>query len=262
MGGIDINLLGSPVTLNVPCIYRIVNLITGECYIGSSWTGTDRVRTHFSKLKRGKHHSPYLQRSFNKHGIGTFQVDYLRTFRPDEMTRTALYRLEQQYMDNLKPAFNGLKKVFHHGLPPEERREASTRRVQTYIVTSPKGNTSTVTNLTAFCRERGLRPNNMSDVARGVVSHHKGWRCAYADGSSPIYRQRNKRDWVATDPTGKDYVFTNLSAFCREHALSVEGLFAVARGVMSQSKGWKCRYAEDAVARYVKRPYGPKPKNL
>ena len=53
-------------------IYKIENTVTGECYVGSAVNLAERKSGHFSKLKQGKHHSAYLQRSFNKHGEEAF----------------------------------------------------------------------------------------------------------------------------------------------------------------------------------------------
>lgn len=54
------------------CIYRIVCFPTAMIYIGQSCMKHKRQTAHFSTLKRGAHHNPKLQRSFDKYGIGSF----------------------------------------------------------------------------------------------------------------------------------------------------------------------------------------------
>jgi group I intron endonuclease len=53
-------------------VYVIENNITGKVYIGSSQDVKRRWREHVAALKRGDHHSKYLQRSFDKHGHDAF----------------------------------------------------------------------------------------------------------------------------------------------------------------------------------------------
>lgn len=53
-------------------IYIIVNLKNFKLYIGKTINFEKRKKRHITDLKRGKHHSEYLQRSFNKHGLDQF----------------------------------------------------------------------------------------------------------------------------------------------------------------------------------------------
>ena len=48
-------------------IYKISTNIDGKIYIGSSSKFEERKRQHFNLLKRGKHHSTYLQNFYNKY---------------------------------------------------------------------------------------------------------------------------------------------------------------------------------------------------
>lgn len=54
------------------CVYAIKNINTGKKYIGSTLDYQHRLNRHFSELHGDKHHSIYLQRSFNKHGEDAF----------------------------------------------------------------------------------------------------------------------------------------------------------------------------------------------
>ena len=62
-------------------VYKITNIITGDCYIGSasrigktkSQSGfTVRFDKHLRELKNNSHHNRFLQNSFNKHGEKSF----------------------------------------------------------------------------------------------------------------------------------------------------------------------------------------------
>lgn len=59
----------------VRCIYQIVRLGTSDCYIGQTVGLRKRKATHLGQLRRGKHHSVYLQNAFNKYGEGAFSFE-------------------------------------------------------------------------------------------------------------------------------------------------------------------------------------------
>lgn len=60
-------------------VYRIKNTITQRSYIGSTINIESRKQRHFHELKEDKHHSVYLQRSYNKHGANAFVFEVLYT---------------------------------------------------------------------------------------------------------------------------------------------------------------------------------------
>ena len=82
-------------------IYQIKNLLNGKIYIGSSIRIRNRWRQHRHLLRRGKHHSCHLQRSWDKHGESSFLFEVLEVCTDDN--RIAL---EQQYLETLSPSFN------------------------------------------------------------------------------------------------------------------------------------------------------------
>jgi len=53
-------------------IYKIKNMINGRTYIGSAINFSRRMSSHVSLLNMNKHHSKYLQNSWNKHGEHNF----------------------------------------------------------------------------------------------------------------------------------------------------------------------------------------------
>lgn len=53
-------------------IYRIVNKLTNECYVGQSQRMKKRLRDHFRLLESKKHPNPKLQNSYNKYGPDAF----------------------------------------------------------------------------------------------------------------------------------------------------------------------------------------------
>lgn len=82
-------------------IYRIINVITNKSYIGSSVNFYKRMKKHSQDLIKNKHHSSYLQNSYNKYGKENFVFEII-AFCPKEY----IIKLEQWFLDNLKPEYN------------------------------------------------------------------------------------------------------------------------------------------------------------
>lgn len=101
-------------------IYKITNIINNKCYIGSSWDVENRLRTHKSKLKKGKN-TIKLQNAFNKYGKENFIFEFLEIV-PIE----GLKDKEQYYLNVLKPEYN-IDPIARRN--SEEVREANSRRL-------------------------------------------------------------------------------------------------------------------------------------
>lgn len=85
-------------------IYKITNIVTNDCYIGSALNLRKRKSKHFSDLKLNRHFATYLQNSYNKYGKDDFQFEILA-----KCPKEYLIKLEQWFLDSLKPAFNTRK---------------------------------------------------------------------------------------------------------------------------------------------------------
>lgn len=56
-------------------IYRIVNKVKGDCYVGQSQYMKKRIREHFRLLAKGKHSNPRLQNAYDKYGQDSFVAE-------------------------------------------------------------------------------------------------------------------------------------------------------------------------------------------
>lgn len=82
-------------------VYEIICNATDAHYIGRSVNIEKRWRRHKEDLKANKHHSVYLQRSWNKHGSENFEFKIL-----EETTIDALKEREIYYLKTIPGAFN------------------------------------------------------------------------------------------------------------------------------------------------------------
>jgi len=84
---------------NKPGIYRIINIINGKIYIGSSINVRKRKNLHFSRLRKNTHECKHLQSAFNKYGEENFKFEIIEYVKD----KNKLIEREQYWIDNLKP---------------------------------------------------------------------------------------------------------------------------------------------------------------
>lgn len=88
-------------------IYKITNLVTKDCYIGSSINIEKRKREHFNSLRRGKNNSIFLQAAFDKYLEEFFTFEILEICDPK-----LLKEREDFYLENIIPLYNLCKKAY------------------------------------------------------------------------------------------------------------------------------------------------------
>jgi len=86
-------------------IYEIVNLFNGVRYVGSAVSFNKRWSQHRTDLRRGTHHSKYLQRSWNKYGPDQFLFRAIEII--ESPNRQKLIDREQYHFNQMaKDRFN------------------------------------------------------------------------------------------------------------------------------------------------------------
>ena len=68
---------------HVSGIYRIINVVSGRFYVGSSESIYRRFEAHRRHLRAGKHTNVGLQLSWSKHGESAFKFEILQRVEPD-----------------------------------------------------------------------------------------------------------------------------------------------------------------------------------
>jgi hypothetical protein len=126
----------------------------------------------------------------------------------------------------------------------------NSQRKRAYIKTyegfvGPDGRpVGTITNLAAFCRERGLDNTHMVAVANGRICSHHGW--THLNGRRSLLAARRYLGFV--NPAGQRVTIHNLKAFCQEHGLSPVHMHQVKSGQSKSHKGWTWREVNDTQA--------------
>lgn len=82
-------------------IYRIRNILTMECYIGSSINLSARKTAHFSELRRNKHGNIHLQRAYNLYGPDILVFEII-----EYTTQSNLLSKEIHYINLYKYKYN------------------------------------------------------------------------------------------------------------------------------------------------------------
>ena len=83
-------------------IYKIINLITHDEYIGSAINFKKRKYRHIKRLNENNHHSQFLQNSWNKYGSNNFSFIIVENVNDD----IKLIEREQWWIDNSNSTFN------------------------------------------------------------------------------------------------------------------------------------------------------------
>lgn len=61
-----------PYKIDICGIYKLVNKVTGQCYVGQSQRAQKRIKEHFRLLRKGCHPNQHLQNAYNKYGADNF----------------------------------------------------------------------------------------------------------------------------------------------------------------------------------------------
>lgn len=102
-------------------IYKIINIVTNDFYIGSTKNLYKRKHQHFSKLNKNKHVNQHLQNSYNKYGKENFVFEIIEKCIIED-----LIIKEQYYLDTFNPIFNK-RKIAESNLGFKQSEEAKSK---------------------------------------------------------------------------------------------------------------------------------------
>ena len=82
-------------------IYRIINTVTGDFYIGSSKNVKHRWASHKCPSSLNKHPNNPMYLDMKKYGVDKFEFEILEVVEADKLKEA-----EQQFIETLKPTYN------------------------------------------------------------------------------------------------------------------------------------------------------------
>lgn len=103
----------------ISAVYRIVNTVTGEFYIGSSVDVKKRWANHKCPSKWGRYPNNKMYQDMQEHGLDCFSFEILEEVEPGNLRQA-----EQKFIETLKPTYN---QMYAKGWDVE-RQKASHRK--------------------------------------------------------------------------------------------------------------------------------------
>jgi group I intron endonuclease len=180
-----------------------------------------RFNEHLSLLQRGKHDNIHLQRAFNKYGSEAFVM-----FMMQPCAAPDLDRIEQEWVDLFWDGCKTCYNIKAEASKPPNRKGAKLTPEQLRMWSEVK---------------KGKKFTE--DHKRKIGETRKGkertpftdeWKLNISKAQAKTF------DVKLLSPTGEVFgPITNLNAFSKTHGLLPQGLGALIRGKISQTKGWR-----------------------
>lgn len=116
-------------------IYRFVNTVTGDYYIGSSSDLNRRRLQHLNSLRKNKHHSYRFQKAWNDYGEIQFDYEILEELEIIEDLKNQLFDREQYWINIIEPEYNILPAAgstlgYHHTEETKQKISKTTTGVK------------------------------------------------------------------------------------------------------------------------------------
>ncbi|NBQ68974.1 MAG: hypothetical protein EBU46_09145 [Nitrosomonadaceae bacterium] len=239
-----------PYKHKVPGIYLITNLVTGQCYVGSSTAVHDRLALHKTLLRKGTgHHNKHLQSSFTKYGEDAFTFELL-----ERCPARLLEEREKYWISAYDSVDGGYNTSIDVHCPARGRKQSDAeielrasmnRKIRKFL--DPEGKVFETSNTREFAAQHGIDYEGLTAVACGRRFSFHGWRVFTPELVGRAYkdiRSGRPAPWFAktyhlVDPAGAVIVVNNMSQFCKQHRLSHGTLSMVVSGLRNHHKGFR-----------------------
>ncbi|MEH1966738.1 GIY-YIG nuclease family protein [Nostoc sp.] len=197
--------------LNQTGIYAIINRYTGKRYIGSAARSfRERWGLHKNQLRGNKHHSIYLQNSWNKHTEFRFEFRILEFVTPE-----LCIQREQWWLD-----------LYGSYLPENG-----------YNICPTAG--SSLGRIVSEETKQKLKDR--------VITEETKQKMSLAKKNNPLYEEHKLMLSLSRRPQGYSFIhretkevciFQNLQEFCRNRNLDVSHMSKVSNDKRKSYKGW------------------------
>lgn len=221
-------------------VYAIVNKVNQKVYIGSSVDVKKRWNLHRKELRNGNHHSQKLQRAWDKYGEQNFSFQMVEPVA--KHTKEKLLEAEQRWLNLYQSTTNG-----YNVLPTA------------YSHLGAKRSKESREKLSKSLKETFSRPEmrkKMSEAAkkRGVSENFLKSKSVLSEAGKQSMREKAKRTYIFTSPSGEEILVKDAQGFCEEHGLDYLSLRNVLQGQYRHLRGWRIRH-ENEPSRDDGQPY-------
>lgn len=189
-------------------VYRIVNLVNGNQYYGSTTNLYRRKHRHFKGLREGNHENNHLQRAYDKYGESNFEFQILGYYPTDRLLNEEQKLLDihygKEYCYNILPTAGspfrrGRKKTKEH----RKKLAEATRKyfeshpsARRYLSRLRKGTTlpEEVKKKMRASHKHGVLHHNAKltdDIIRNIRRRYSPGECSY-DKLAKEYRVDKK----------------------------------------------------------------------
>lgn len=258
-------------------IYKILNKVTADCYVGSAAYLKSRFSAHRRLLKNEKHQNRYLQNVFNKYGEDNFTFEVIEYVEDKDN----LISREQHYIDTLKPKYNICKvagsslgrkcsRKTRRKLSEAQRGKKHSEESKRKMSKAQKGkmhseetkkkiSEANMGRVPSEETKRKISEANMgrmhSEETRKKMSRaHKGMMLSeetkrklseanigkkLSEESKRKLSEARERPFKIISPSGIVIEGVNLNKFCKEHDLKSGHMSEVVNGKRKQHKGWR-----------------------
>lgn len=209
------------------CIYKIVNVLTGDLYIGSTNNYKKRIGEHKRKLDQNKHHSPKLQNAWNKYS-GDFFEFHLIT---DCIVENKLM-WEQIYFDIYKPKYN----ISKSSSAPMEGRKHSKKTITKLKDRKVQSGDEHYSRKQGFSLEHKekIRQSRIGTKRSVATKQKMSETSKRLNRSSDLDKSRELRKKKIKDNFGN--LFSSLTEAARFYNMSRQGICDILKGRTKKSK--------------------------
>ena len=228
-------------------IYKIDNIVTGKCYIGSSKNISQRISYHKNNLKSGKHFNIKLQRAFNKYGENKFIFNILEVCDLQDLRKIEKGWIS--YFNSFKNGYNCTDETECHNKGKKLSKQTLLKRTgKPFKIVNPEGVIVEGIGASFLARTLGLNVSHFTEMVRGNLFSCQGWRSAtphtigvaYSrEHSNKLLSECTVRNFSLISPSGKVVHGSNVYKFARENGLDKSGLYQVLNGKIKQHRGWR-----------------------
>lgn len=185
---------------SLPGIYRIKHVDSNKSYIGSAINLKNRLRRHYTDLKKGIHPNSHLQRAFDKYGIDKFKIDVIELF--NDIDYKDLINIEKKYIikeDLLNKGYNQMidNRSFMTMLnKSKDHIKSNVERCSKAVISFDMNTGKKIkeySSLTEASFSVKTSTSNISRVCKGSLSYVKGLVFCYSDeyNENKVYRAKH-----------------------------------------------------------------------